>query len=319
MASLKRKVAVTGATGFIGAGIVRQLVLDGYTVRILVRPESMKKAAFPGRVEIIPGDLQNPASLNEFLTGADTLVHCAGVVRGATQATFERINSEAVRQLVTIASQKQDLHRFLLISSLAASQPHLSPYAASKRGGELAMDTAPSHLTCLALRPPAVYGPGDKELSPLFKAMARGFAPRWAPAENRFSLIFVTDLVSAVIRWLASPVPVSGIYELHDGHDGGYSMDEINAIAESVLKRRIRQVRVPAYLLDGIAMMNMALASVIPFQPMLTPWKLRELRYPRWVCDNSAFAGATAWEPEISFSAGLSLALAGDAQKHLAQ
>jgi 2-alkyl-3-oxoalkanoate reductase len=310
--SLNRTVAVTGATGFIGAAIVRQLVLEGYTVRILVRPESMSKAAFSEHVEIIPGDLENPSSLNELLTGANALVHCAGVLRGAAKATFERINTEAVRQLVKMASQQHDLERFLLISSLAASQPHVSPYAASKRAGELAMALAPPHLACLALRPPAVYGPGDKELLPLFKAMAHGFAPRWAPAENRFSLIFVSDLVSAAIRWLASPVPAAGIYELHDGREGGYSMDEINVIAESVLRRRIRAVRVPAYLLDAIAMANIALARVFPFQPMLTPWKLGELRYPRWVCDNNAFASATAWEPQISFSKGLSLALADD-------
>ena len=272
----------------------------------------MSKAAFSQHVEIIAGDLEDPSSLNEFLTGADSLVHCAGVVRGAAKATFERINADAVRELVKTASEKQNMKRFLLISSLAASVPDVSPYAASKRAGEQAMDIASPHLTCLALRPPAVYGPGDKELLPLFKAMARGFAPRWAPAENRFSLIFVSDLVSAVIRWLASPSPASGIYELHDGREGGYSMDEINSIAEPVLMRRIRQVRVPANLLDVIATANVALARVTPFQPMLTPWKLRELRYPRWVCDNSAFATATGWEPQVSFSAGLSLALAVD-------
>jgi nucleoside-diphosphate-sugar epimerase len=64
-------------------------------------------------------------------------------------------------------------------------------------------------------------------------------------------------------------------------------------------------------LLDLAAVINLRLARIAGYEPMLTPWKLAELRYPRWVCDNSEFTAATGWEPRISLAQGLPLALAG--------
>ena len=86
--------------------------------------------------------------------------------------------------------------RFLLMSSLAARMPQLSDYAASKRRGELAVEAAPENLRWTVLRPPAVYGPGDRELLPLFRWVARGIAPLPAGGGGRFSLLYVDDLAT---------------------------------------------------------------------------------------------------------------------------
>ena len=304
-------VAVTGATGFIGGAIVRSLLDDGWRVRALVRPTSFDKP-LPVEVERISGSLTDTAALKELLSGCDAVVHCAGVVRGARASTFMHHNAEAVERLVTLASAEARVGRFLSLSSLAATRPQVSPYAASKHAGELVLEKMGGEVTWLALRPPAVYGPGDRELLPLFNAMAHGIAPTWGDRNARFSLIFITDLVSAVSQWLNSTTPTTGIYELGDGRLNGYSMDDVIDIAAVVVKRRIRRLHVPAVLLDVAAAANIRLARIRGYEPMLTPWKLRELRHPRWVCDNGAFTAATGWEPRISLAEGLALALAGN-------
>lgn len=303
-------VAVTGATGFIGGALVRALVSDGYVVRALVRATSRTKR-LPPAVERIVGTLDDPRSLVRLLDGADALVHCAGAVRGATAETFMRANADAVERLAELAAEQQCLSRFLLMSSLAASAPQVSPYAASKYAGEQALARRDPDVPWLALRPPAVYGPGDRELLPLFKAMARGIAPVWSGSEARFSLIYIDDLVSAIMRFLDSVSPASGVYELHDGRDNGYCMDEVIDIASAVLQRRVRPIRVAPGLLDVIAAANMRAARVLRYAPMLTPWKLKELRHPRWVCDNTEITAALGWSPATALVDGLPLALAG--------
>ena len=306
-----RSIAVTGATGFIGGAIVRELSRQGYSVRVLIRPNSIHKP-MPDRVDRVVGTLEDVSSLQALLSEVDSVVHCAGAVRGAHESTFARTNSEAVSTLVQLAAECPNVRRFLLLSSLVASQPHVSPYAMSKLGGEQALATQAADMACLALRPPAVYGPGDRELLPLFRAMTYGLAPLWARRDARFSLLYVTDLVAAVAQWISSSNPISGVYDLHDGHDDGYTMDEIIEIATNVLNRRIRGLQVPAAVLDILAGANIRCARLVNYEPMLTPWKLQELRYPRWVCDNSKFARATGWVPTVPFTEGIQLALSGE-------
>jgi len=302
-------IAVTGATGFIGGAIVRSLLHDGCRVRALVRPGSTDKP-LPSKVERVIGSLADSASLAELVQATDAVVHCAGAVRGMRKSTFELNNAGPVAVLARLAAQEPRLKRFLYVSSLAATEPDVSPYAASKRAGELALEKAGRDMACLVLRPPAVYGPGDRELLPLFRAMQRGVAPVWGDRSARFSLIFISDLVSAVVQWLNSSTPVTGTYALDDGRRDGYSMDEIVDIAATVLNRRVRRLPIPSSLLDLAAAINLRLARVAGYEPMLTPWKLTELRYPRWVCDNNDFTAATGWEPCISLAEGLPLALA---------
>lgn len=304
-----RSVAVTGATGFIGGAIVRSLLDDGWRVRALVRPTSIDKP-LPAEVERVVGTLADDASLRELLHATDAVVHCAGVVRGARRSTFMRINAEALEGLARLAAEETRVKRFLHISSLAATRPEISPYAASKRAGELALAREARTMAWLVLRPPPVYGPGDRELLPLFKAMARGVAPAWGDRSARFSLIFISDLVSAAAQWLSSATPATGVYELDDGCGDGYSMDDIVDIVAALVQRRVRRVPVPAALLDVAAAVNIRLARLTGYEPMFTPWKLKELRHPRWVCDNRDFTAATGWEPRIALARGLPLALA---------
>ena len=87
-------------------------------------------------------------------------------------------------------------------------------------------------------------------------------------------------------------------------------MDGVIKVAENVLRRRIRPITVPAVVLNILARSNVMLARLFHYEPMLTTWKLRELRYPCWVCDNSGIAEKLAWGPRVQLAEGLSLTLA---------
>jgi nucleoside-diphosphate-sugar epimerase len=258
-------------------------------------------------VDWIQGDLSDEQSLRALVTDTEAVIHCAGTVRGATSAGFERVNVDGTRRLVDAAAGASQAPRFLLMSSLAARSPELSAYAASKRDGERAVQAAPPNVRWTVLRPPAVYGPGDRELEPLFRWVARGIAPLPAGGGGRFSLIYVDDLGSAVSRWLDVDDGYGRTYELDDGHSGGYDWDTVLAAAARVLRdgAPVTRLPVPVSLLKLAAAANVVASRVAGYDPMLTPGKVREITHPNWLCDSHDFVNAMGWQPAVRLEEGL--------------
>jgi nucleoside-diphosphate-sugar epimerase len=302
---MSRIIAVTGATGFIGGMLVGHLVAAGWSVRALVRPGSAHLLPEAHGLETVSGSLQDSDSLVRLVRGASAVVHCAGAVRGATAADFDAVNVDGLKSLLRAVLSRLPRPRFMLLSSLAARAPELSHYASSKRQGELALAAMAEDMEWVALRPPAVYGPGDRELLPLFQWMGRGIAPVPGKSHARVSLLYVEDLCAAVISWLNAGSCRSGVYELNDTQAGGYSWDEIIAKVSELRARRIIRLPLPAPLLRSIAAMNVTAARLIGYAPMLTPGKVRELRHPDWVSDNSALTAAIGWQPAFPLDQGL--------------
>jgi 2-alkyl-3-oxoalkanoate reductase len=161
-----------------------------------------------------------------------------------------------------------------------------------------------------ALRPPAVYGPGDREMRPLFQAMQRGIAPVLGRPEARFSLLYVEDLAGAVGHIVDRPRWETGTFEIHDGRAGGYSWREVIDTFARVAGRPVRPLRIPAALLKVAAAANQALARLMGYRPMLTPGKIRELTHPDWVCHDAPLRKATEWRPSVVLEDGLRFTLA---------
>jgi nucleoside-diphosphate-sugar epimerase len=300
-------VALTGATGFIGAALLAHLTGSGWRVRALYRLRAGRTLPSSPGVEWLPGDLDDPDALDALVAGTDAVIHCAGTVRGARQADFDRVNAEGAGRIAQAAARAARAPRFLLMSSLAARMPELSHYAASKRRGESAVKAASDNMRWTVLRPPAVFGPGDRELRPLFRGIASGFALVPAGTAGRFSLLHVDDLATAVLRWLAADTGYGETFELDDGRPGGYDWDTVVSVAGRALRagRPVRRVPVPVSLLGLAALANLGAARLLGYAPMLTPGKVREITHPDWLCDSHAFARATGWRPTIGLESGL--------------
>jgi nucleoside-diphosphate-sugar epimerase len=302
---MTQTIAITGATGFIGQTITRQLTMAGYRVRALVRSVERAGCLPASGVDLISGSLEDRGSLESLAGGADAVVHCAGAVRGATQEQFDRVNAEGVMRLLMTLESQDTPPRLLTLSSLAAREPQLSFYAASKYQGEQVLVNQARRVVWDVLRPPAVYGPGDREMLPLFRAMARGIAPVPGVLHARFSLVYVDDLAAAVLAWIRSGTAGNGIFTLDDGREGGYDWRDVAAIVGQLCRRRVRLLRVPAWALDIPARLNRGASRLFGYAPMLTPEKLRELRHTDWVCDHAALYAVTGWQPRIQLEEGL--------------
>jgi nucleoside-diphosphate-sugar epimerase len=302
-------IALTGTTGFIGGALVAALRERGCRVRALLRDPARAPSLSEMGCEVIAGDLDSAGALRDLVQGVDRVVHCAGAVRGGRYAHFHRANVNGSLNLFETLAATGSSAPLLFFSSLAAREPGLSWYGRSKFAAEQAL--AQSAPACVpfpwtVLRPPAVYGPGDRELLPLFRTMARrGFAPLPGSTEARVSLVHIDDLVSATLALLDCEAAQGETLSLHDGRDGGYNWTDIAAAAERAWGRPVQLRPVPPRLLNLAAAANLRLSRLSGRAPMLTPAKLRELRHPDWVCDNDTISRLCAWQPRVSLLEGL--------------
>jgi len=273
--------AITGATGFVGPHLVAALARHGWTFRLLMRRWT-PLPSLPGvAAEIVWGDLSDEASLKRLVAGADAVVHAAGLIKARRLIEFDQVNRDGTARLSALAPDVP----FLLLSSLAAREPQLSPYAASKRAAEEVVTRRSGPW--LAVRAPAVYGPGDRETLAYFKMAARGFALQPNQPDARLSLIHVEDLAEALALALDRPLP-PGVYEVDDGHPGGYRHAEMAAAAAEAFGRRVRAIRVGRGPMNTVARLN----SLRPGPQILSPAKVRELYHSDWTVHENRLSQA---------------------------
>jgi nucleoside-diphosphate-sugar epimerase len=299
---MMKPVLLTGATGFIGQRLQKTLISQGTSVVAVIRPQSAHKDALLDDAECIWADLSDIHALAPAISNASAVIYCAGSVRGRCLQDFDEANIAGVRSIVNAMNRTGGNIPLLLISSLAASRPHVSDYANSKFLGEQEV-LLHARFSWSIFRPPAVYGPGDREMLPILKLARKGLVTPAGPADQRLSLIHVDDLTAAAAAWLKSWENCAGqIYTLDDGHASGYDWCEI---AEIVSGGKYRRLNIPGWLLKGLGRINLAASRLLGYTPMLTPGKARELSQADWLCNNTALSAATGWSPRISLDAGI--------------
>ena len=287
------KLAVTGATGFVGSHLVDQALDAGHTVRALARREQPRRTG----VEWISGSLSDQTSLEQLCAKADAVIHVAGVINAATPGEFEAGNCTGTKALLAAAG-KAGTKRFVHVSSLAAREPQLSQYGASKARSEVAVRTAP--LDWAIVRPPAVYGPGDRETLELFRMAKRGIVVM--PPEGRLSLIHVDDLARLLLALAAADAPDGLTVEPDDGVAGGWTHRRFASLLGAAFGRNVRTISAPAALIRAGARLDRLLRGR---NAKLTPDRASYFCHPDWTADPARAVPSELWRPQIATAAGL--------------
>ncbi len=255
---------VTGAAGFLGRVLVRDLVAAGHRVRALVRrPEQAKVLASDG-AEPILGDLADAGSLHAATAGAECVFHLAAALRGGVRA-YDRVNRDGTLALATAArAAAPDLRRFVFVSSRAAvgSSPDGHPlseatpprpagdYGAAKLAAERGLRGVPG-LPFVVVRPPLLYGAGDRLSLPFFRLAARGLFPALVGGFAASDMVDVRDAARAV-RLAAEAPAAQGRAVLLAGPAPVRPRDLAEALSAAA-GRRLRVLRIPVPLLAAAA------------------------------------------------------------------
>ncbi len=297
---MSRTVAVTGGTGFVGAALIQRLLARGEQVKALARDP--KKLPPTDNLIAVEGALESEAALARLAGGADAFIHCAGLTHARRDAEYRAVNVDGAARAARAAAAEGA--RFVHVSSMSARLPAASPYAASKRDSERAIAEASGENKWIALRAPAIYGPGDMVTLPYFKLVKAGIAaePR-TRAEARASILYVDDVAEAILAAL-DEAPAGAVYEIGDDREDGHSWREIGRTLGEVLAASPRRVRVPRPVIavwHGAARAGAALqgrtASVRTGQ-------INEFFHPDWAARENLLTAATGWRPRTPLKEG---------------
>jgi uncharacterized protein YbjT (DUF2867 family) len=273
---LPRTVALAGATGFLGRRLLGEMSRRGWRLRVLVRRPADASAMAGAGLETVLGDFGDAAALEQLVEGVDVTVNCAGLIKARRRGEFDAVNRDGAARLASAAKG-----RVILISSLAAREPGLSDYAASKRAGEEACrEVAGDRLAIV--RPPVIYGPGDRETLALFRlAQSSPFAPTPARPKARLAIAHVDDVVSALVDIIERP-SLSGTYAIGGERPRGYAWSEILDTAWRAVGRAPSFAPIPAWAVGLAAIASEAGGALSGSTPIFTRGKAREMLHDDW-------------------------------------
>ncbi len=298
-----RVVAVTGATGFLGLHLIPALARAGAHIRILTRRNPAHPAWHDSPFEAVYGDLEDAAALQRLVTGVDAVVHAAGLIKARSRAEFLRTNQDGSAAIAAATRRHAPQAHFVAVSSLAAREPQLSDYAFSKQAGEDAVRAAyaDSAEQLTVIRPPAIYGPWDRETLAIFKVATRAFVPVFG--QGRAALIHGAD-AAAAISVIATKVHPSGVFALADNHPLGYAMTELLTEAARATGSAPRFIRVPDPMVLAAGRISGWWGQWRRQAPIFTAGKAREILHPDWSVSPAELLPTTIYRPKINLADG---------------
>ncbi|TPE62157.1 NAD(P)-dependent oxidoreductase [Sandaracinobacter neustonicus] len=289
-------LAITGGTGFVGGHTIHAALARGHKVLALARKPQPPREG----VGWVPGHLADEAALDLLTARADAVIHIAGVTNAPDRAGFEQGNILGTAYVRRAAQGRPLVH----VSSLSAREPQLSTYGWSKLMGEQIARGAAGPVA--TLRPPAVYGPGDREFLELMRTARSGFIPM--PRGSLTSMVYGADLGEALVALaeeLSGPARSEGqIYEINDGNHG-YTPAQVADAIGAAIGRRVRAVPVSAATLRLAAMGDTAWAKLKGTQPRLTRDRAGYMAHPDWSSNSAALLALNIWQPRTGLMAGM--------------
>lgn len=287
-------VAITGATGFVGQALLDAAARARVPLRALTRRPQDKRDG----IEWVVGGLSDRVALAELVEGATAVIHVAGLTNTPDPREFEQANVAGTSALL-YAAREAGVRRFVFVSSLSAREPALSAYGASKARAE--EHVTASGLDWSIVRPPAVYGPRDRDMFELFRSAKLGVVP--LPPRGRTSLIHVDDLAECLLALVPGGASVSSAcFELDDGRGGGYGHDEMARMIGAAVGRRVWTPHLPRPLLALAARGDRLLRGD---GAKLTADRVGYMTHPDWVSRLTHAVPPEVWRPRIPGAEGL--------------
>jgi nucleoside-diphosphate-sugar epimerase len=307
------RALVTGATGFIGSHLVEELLKRGYLVTCLLRKASSLKWIEGLDVSIKYGDCLDGESLLEAVRDVDFVFHLAGLTKAARKEDFFSVNAGGTENLLkALLANNPGVRRFLHLSSLAAVGPSangrpvdeetsprpVSSYGKSKLQAEAVVARYKGAIATTVIRPPAVYGPRDRDMLVFCSMLKRGIFPYWGRCY--YSLLYVDDLVKGIIASAESEDAKGETFFLSEDD---YSNEQIAEIVSEAVGRKPVRLRIPRLMMPVIAGIGCRLfrgqAGIINAD------KAKELAHNRWTCSSSKAGARLGFSPKIKINEGI--------------
>ena len=262
-------VLVTGATGFVGRLVVRELQDHHHRVRCLIHTPGRDRLFSDRSVEVQYGSVTDPAALAETFYNVEVVIHLVGIIRQGRRRSFDQINRQGVANVVAAAKETGVKH-FIEVSAIGATNNSTYSYLYSKWRGE--QEVANSGLPYTILRSSIMFGEGDEFLNALAGLVrVSPLVPVAGSGRNRFQPIAAADVARCVVLAVDREDLKGKTIEIGGPQQLSYN-EIIGAVARTLGKRRL-YFHLPVWL------MYLATSVVQRLQPrpLITTDQLRML------------------------------------------
>lgn len=314
---------VTGASGFLGSHVAEQLSRAGRKVRALVRKSSnLEFLKTLDHIEFAYGAVDDLDSCIQAAQGVDSIIHVAGLVKAKSGEDFRRVNTDGTENLLIAAERAQGIKRFVFVSSQAAGGPSdaggapvrvgeekepVTAYGRSKLAAEQLLIAAKDRVPCTIVRPPAIYGPRDREILIFFKAVSSGVLPLTNPPSAKYSMIYGPDCAAACILALDADTKSGLTFYVEDGRPVSFQ-EMIERVEQAVDKKAWLRIPLPPALVRGAAAATEVYGKLTNQAVMLTRDKCNELHEKGgWVCDGTPARELLGFQPQVQFAEGVKI------------
>ncbi len=255
------KVAVTGATGFVGRHLVRHLVSEGHEV-IALSHRRQQPSEIPAGVTYVRASIDEPAELAAAFKGTEAVLHLVGIIVETAGKTFEKTVARGTANAVR-AAESAGVRRFVYLSAMGTSAQAPSKYHQTKYRAE--QTVASSGMEYVILRASLIYGPGDGFVSLLSRMINRSpFIPVIGSGRYRMQPVYIDDLTAVMVKSLVSAEAAGGIFDVGGPEKLEYL--EILDIIKRTLGKRRMNLHLPVMLMRSAA----AVLEQMPWAPALT-------------------------------------------------
>jgi nucleoside-diphosphate-sugar epimerase len=316
------RALITGASGFVGSNLAAWLCSRGWDVRCLVRTSSRTERLSSLDVELVRGSLDDADSLSAAVRGVDVVFHLAGRVAAHRAAEFVRDNVEGTRAVANACASQSRPPTLAFVSSLAAGGPGtlqaprretdieqpVSAYGRSKLAAEAAAAEWAAGVPLSIVRPPMVFGQGDRASLQLFRSMK--FLPiHPTPGLRRFpiSLVHVTDLCDALERVALSgervaaldngAAAVAGRGKYYVAGDRAITYGELGRLAGQAAGWAVAALPTPRPFFWLAGAVGEAVGRIRGRPGIINLDKIRESMATGWVCSDEKIRRSLGYRP----------------------
>lgn len=316
---MRKKVLITGASGFVGYHLITTAIEHGLDVYAAIRPNSDISHLKDLDINYVNLNFNVVDELKTELEAKQYayIVHAAGTTKAKTLQEYNKINAQYSKNLALAASQvNYKLEKFVFVSSLAAIGPiedfnksieddsnpkPITLYGSSKRLAEDYLN-AIENLPLIIVRPTAVYGPREKDIFILFKTINQGLEPYIGKFKQLLSFIYVKDLAKIIVKFLESDL-THKTYNISDGQS--YDRYALADGLKKAMHKRTLKLYIPLNVIKGLAkVMDKVYAGSVK-TPTLNKEKIKELTAPNWTCSIENLKEDLQFVPQYNLEQGL--------------
>lgn len=301
------RAAVTGGAGFIGSHLIEALLERGDEVVCVERPGAAKAWLEDEPIEWFPVGLAEPGALKDALRNVDVVFHLAGLTQARSAADYYAVNTEGTAHVLQAVAERETPPHVFLASSLAAIGPcrngellssqtipcPLSHYGLSKLFAESVAHSYAERIPITICRLSSVYGPRERAVLKMFQLVRRGVALTVGGWHREVSLIYVKDVVGALIA--ASRVAHTQGRTYCLAHPDAIEWADFADQVGKVVGRKPLLVSIPRFVAWQVARLSELIAALRRAAAILNRERVREIAQERWVCDTGELIADTGF------------------------